>query len=74
MAGRAEAQKKKEKRAGKEKEEETPDSSEEESDSDDEGIPVEQQELAPFADRNEECKLVLVVRTDLKMGQGASFT
>ncbi|KAK7704749.1 hypothetical protein SLS57_010373 [Botryosphaeria dothidea] len=69
MAGRSEAkEKKKEKRAKKEGEDSS--SSEEESDSEDEAVPVERQELDPFTDRNEECKLVLVVRTDLKMGQG----
>ncbi|KAK7518741.1 One of two mitochondrially-localized peptidyl-tRNA hydrolase [Phyllosticta citriasiana] len=41
----------------------------EESDSEDESE-FEAQELDPFNDRNEECKLILVVRTDLKMGQG----
>lgn len=70
MAGRSEAkEKKKEKRAKKEGEDSS--SSEEESDSEDEAVPVERQELDPFTDRNEECKLVLVVRTDLKMGQGS---
>ena len=41
------------------------DTDEEDSDEEDAG-----QELKGFADRNEECKLVLVVRTDLGMTKG----
>ncbi|KAL1623744.1 putative mitochondrial peptidyl-trna hydrolase [Diplodia seriata] len=67
-AGRASAKAKKDKSEKKDEEES---SSEEESDSEDEeDDEVERQELDPFTDRNEECKLVLVVRTDLKMGSG----
>lgn len=39
---------------------------------DDEDEEGEQGELNPFAGSSEECKLVLVVRTDLGMGKGSS--
>ncbi|KAK8220459.1 peptidyl-tRNA hydrolase PTH2-domain-containing protein [Phyllosticta capitalensis] len=62
MAGRMEEEARKKNK--KEDPEEESDSEEEEEEE------FEAQELDPFNDRNEECKLVLVVRTDLKMGQG----
>ncbi|GME22205.1 Peptidyl-tRNA hydrolase PTH2 [Neofusicoccum parvum] len=69
QAGREEAKAKKKEKKDKD-DSESSSEEEEESDSEDEGVPVERQDLDPFTDRNEECKLVLVVRTDLKMGQG----
>lgn len=41
-------------------------------DSEDESISIGKQQLNGFTDRKEECKLVLVVRTDLGMTKGAS--
>lgn len=69
QAGREEAKAKKQEKHADDEDES---SSEEESDSEDEAGSVERQDLDPFTDRNEECKLILVVRTDLKMGQGKS--
>ncbi|KAF2141233.1 uncharacterized protein K452DRAFT_228528 [Aplosporella prunicola CBS 121167] len=63
--GRAEESAKQRAEEAEEEEEE-----EDVADSEDEAIPANPQDLDAFADRNEECKLVLVVRTDLKMGQG----
>jgi len=49
-------------------EDEGEDSTGDNSDDDD----LNEQELKSFADRNEECKLVLVVRTDLGMTKGTN--
>ncbi|KAF9634091.1 Peptidyl-tRNA hydrolase PTH2 [Lasiodiplodia theobromae] len=71
-AGRAAAKSEKKDKKEKKKEdgEESSSSSEEESDSEEDEDEAAPQDLNPFTDRNEECKLVLVVRTDLKMGSG----
>lgn len=71
-AGRAAAKSEKKDKKEKKKEdgEESSSSEEEESDSEEDEDEAAPQDLNPFTDRNEECKLVLVVRTDLKMGSG----
>ena len=47
-----------------------PDEGESEDSTGDDDDDLTEQELKSFADRNEECKLVLVVRTDLGMTKG----
>ena len=49
------------------------DGDEEDGDSDEDELENLRQELGTFAGSNEECKLVLVVRTDLRMSPGKSI-
>ena len=48
------------------------DSRSEDDDEDDGNDDLTEQEIKSFAERNEECKLVLVVRTDLGMTKGVT--
>lgn len=55
----------------KDAEKEVPDSEDEDSEGSDEDEVAEGGELKTFTDNSDDCKLVLVVRTDLGMGKGA---
>ena len=60
---------KRERKLGKEEDEDDDD----DDDSEEEDEKEQGSELSTFPENKEECKLVLVVRTDLGMGKGISF-